>query len=321
MNEKNLVSADPRMLTAEEFHRLSDVPPAYEWLANITNTQTRRAYQNDVKEFSRFVGIQEPEEFRIVTRAHVIAWRKDLEIRECSPTTIRRKLSSLSSLFDFLCERHAVPHNPVKGVQRPKEDSNEGKTAALGDDQARILLHAPPAETIKGKRDRAILAILLYHALRRNELCALKVKDFTQRQGIMHFAISGKGGKKRYIPAHMRAVTLTHEYLEAAGHGEDYDGALFRPVKNNRSGTLAKPLHPNTVYENIVLHYCRKTGIYFPGIRPHGLRATAATNALDHNADIAKVQEWLGHANISTTRLYDKRRSRPEDSPTFKVEY
>jgi integrase/recombinase XerD len=50
-------------------------------------------------------------------------------------------------------------------------------------------------------------------------------------------------------------------------------------------------------------------------------RATAATNALDHQADIAKVQEWLGHANIATTRIYDHRRTRPEDSPTFKVAY
>jgi site-specific recombinase XerD len=53
----------------------------------------------------------------------------------------------------------------------------------------------------------------------------------------------------------------------------------------------------------------------------HVLRATAATNALDHHADLAKVQEWFGHANISTTRIYDHRRIRPEDSPTFKVAY
>ena len=51
------------------------------------------------------------------------------------------------------------------------------------------------------------------------------------------------------------------------------------------------------------------------------LRATAATHALDRQADIAKVQEWLGHANIATTRIYDHRKTRPEDSPTFKVAY
>ena len=56
-------------------------------------------------------------------------------------------------------------------------------------------------------------------------------------------------------------------------------------------------------------------------IGAHALRATAATNALDHQADIAKVQEWLGHANIATTRIYDHRQTRPEDSPTFKVAY
>ena len=57
------------------------------------------------------------------------------------------------------------------------------------------------------------------------------------------------------------------------------------------------------------------------GLCTHALRATAATNALDNDADIAKVQEWLGHSNISTTRLYDRRKTRPEESPTFKVTY
>lgn len=62
-------------------------------------------------------------------------------------------------------------------------------------------------------------------------------------------------------------------------------------------------------------------GIQVDGLGVHGLRATAATNALEHDADIAKVQVCLGHANISTTRLYDRRGKRPEDSPTYKVKY
>jgi site-specific recombinase XerD len=57
------------------------------------------------------------------------------------------------------------------------------------------------------------------------------------------------------------------------------------------------------------------------GFCVHSLRATAATNALENNADIAQVQEWMGHANISTTRMYDKRRSKIEDSPSFKICY
>ena len=68
-------------------------------------------------------------------------------------------------------------------------------------------------------------------------------------------------------------------------------------------------------------NYTRKIGIGDKGLGVHPLRATAVTNALDHEADIAKEQEWLGQASVATTRLYDKRKSRPEDSPTFKVAY
>jgi integrase/recombinase XerD len=82
-------------------------------------------------------------------------------------------------------------------------------------------------------------------------------------------------------------------------------------------------LDPASVYRNIVRKYGLETGISAEvnGLCVHSLRATAATNALSHDSDIAKVQEWLGHANVSTTRLYDRRKSKPEDSPTFRVKY
>ena len=71
-----------RLLTAAEFHRLADVPPEIEWFANIRNRHTRRSYENAIGDFMRFAGIVRPEEFRTVTRAHVIAWRDDLAPRE-----------------------------------------------------------------------------------------------------------------------------------------------------------------------------------------------------------------------------------------------
>lgn len=127
----------PRALTAPEFARLADVPPEAQWFANLTSNQTRRAYQNDLAGFMRFTGIVKPEEFRLVTRSHVLAWRADLERQLLSGATIRRKLAALASLYDYLCECNAVLHNPVKGVKRPVVDTLEGKTPALGDAQAR----------------------------------------------------------------------------------------------------------------------------------------------------------------------------------------
>jgi integrase/recombinase XerD len=321
MNE--LVNREERALTATEFQGLADVPAELEWFANITNAKTRRSYKNDVQDFSDFIGLQSPEDMREVTRAHVIAWRDQLSARELSPATIRRKLSAISSLFDYLCEKNAVTHNPVNGVKRPAANSNEGSTPALGDDQARRLLEAPPEDTLKGKRDRAILATLLYHGLRREELCKLKVKDIQSREGVMHFRVQGKRDKIRFVPVNPMTGRLINGYLDEAGHKGDLKGPLFRPVRNNRTGELNRPLDPNSIYRNIVKKYGAETGLNIEvnGLCVHAMRATAATNALSHDADISKVQEWLGHANVSTTRLYDRRKTRPEDSPTFKVMY
>ena len=130
-------SPENRLLTREEFQGLSEVPAELEWFANIDIPNTRRAYIRDVKEFMAFTGIVEPQEFRDVTRAHIIAWRKQLESRELSASTIRRKLSALSSLYDFLCERNAIELNPTHGVKRPSEGTYEGKTSALGKNEAK----------------------------------------------------------------------------------------------------------------------------------------------------------------------------------------
>ncbi|MDD5502556.1 MAG: tyrosine-type recombinase/integrase [Candidatus Thermoplasmatota archaeon] len=317
-NPVQTIPTQNRLLTAEDFLRLSDVPPEVEWFANITNRCTRRTYENAIKDFMRFTGIKKADEFRIVTRAHVIAWRDDLINRDRSGSTIRHRLAALASLFDYLCEKNAVTHNPVKGVKRPKNDSNEGRTPALGDHQARKLLDAPDGSTLRTKRDRAILATLLYHALRREEVCKLTIKDFKhERRGVPHLKVSGKGGKTRYVPLHPAASRLVYEYIEIAGHGTDETGALFRSVSNNTKNGLGKAITADGIYK-IVRAYSTELGFT---IGAHALRATAATNALDHQADIAKVQEWLGHANISTTRIYDHRKTRPEDSPTFKVNY
>ncbi len=316
-----VIQSGGRKLTAREFQSLADVPPEAEWFANIENANTRRAYRNDVHDFMTFAGLQDLGEYRLVKRSHLIAWRKQLEGRALEPSTIRRKLSAVASLFDHLCEANAVTHNPADGVKRPSEGVNEGKSAALGDDQAKAILEAPSSATLKGFRDRAILSALLFHGLRRAELCSLSVGDLQSRRGVVHFRVHGKGGKTRYVPVHPQTMERINDYLEFAGHADDLDGPVFRPARLKRGENPRRALSGHGVYKDVVKKYAVQIGIEPSAVSVHGLRATAATNALEHEADIAKVQEWLGHANISTTRLYDRRKMRPEDSPTFKVSY
>jgi site-specific recombinase XerD len=95
----DLITTGKRALTAKEFQGLAAVPPEIEWFANLGNKETRRAYENALKDFMNFTGIQHPEEFRIVTRAHMIAWRDDLVNRSLSGMSIRHRLAALSSLF------------------------------------------------------------------------------------------------------------------------------------------------------------------------------------------------------------------------------
>ena len=103
-----------------------------------------------------------------------------------------------------------------------------------------------------------------------------------------------------------------------SGGVSDLDTVIRNPADSQH--VKATYIH---IWNTAVKRYGKEVGITADvrGFCVHSLRATAATNALAHGADIAKVQEWLGHADISTTRMYDRRRWRPEESPTFKVEY
>jgi hypothetical protein len=117
-----------RRLTAAEFQTLADVPPETEWFANIKNPHTKRAYKNAVADFMRFTG--RSEEFRIITRAHVIAWRIDLEHREIGPrtnkrtpegATIRHRLAALSSSSNVCATKtpSATTRSKASNGQRP----------------------------------------------------------------------------------------------------------------------------------------------------------------------------------------------------------
>jgi integrase/recombinase XerD len=126
-HDRARLTPETRALTSAQFQGLAEAPPELEWFGNIQNPCTHETYKLDLQDFMRFTGIDHPEDFRRITRAHVIAWRDDFTRRELSPATIRRKLAALSLLYQYLCEQKAVFLNPVKGVQRPKANTNEAR--------------------------------------------------------------------------------------------------------------------------------------------------------------------------------------------------
>lgn len=313
-----MVQVASSRLTEEQFQQLHAMPAAAEWFANISNPQTRRAYQLNIADFCSFFGIQEPAQFQSVTRGHVLAWRTQMEQRRLAGSTQRRKLSALASLYDYLLNAHAISGgNPVHSVKRPVLETHEGKTPGLSDQQASALLGAPDPRPLKGKRDRAILAVLLYHGLRREEAARLQRDDVQEQRGIEHLRVHGKGGKPRYLPLHPVAAERITAYWNALPETDEQGGALFRSL---RGPTTGEGVSVDGLYA-LVTQYAKAARIKVAGLGVHGLRVTASTNALENDAEIAKVQAWLGHANISTTKIYDRREAKTESSPTFEVRY
>jgi len=199
-----------------------------QWLANFASTCTRRAYAADVRDFAAFSGLQTQSELLQVARSHVLAWRHHLQAQGLSPSTQRRKLAALSSLLEHLVDEQLIPTNPARGVRRPRLESHEGRTPALSLEQAQALLEAPDANTLKGLRDRAILAVMLLGGLRRAEVVALRVRDFDcQRAGVSHLRVLGKGGKTRFIAAAPLMRERVQRYLAMRGAQPQSDERLF----------------------------------------------------------------------------------------------
>jgi site-specific recombinase XerD len=292
------------------------------WLANTTSLNTRDAKRVDLRDFILAFKIKTVDDFKLVKRPDIINWR-DLMLKSktqpLSVRTIKRKMSTISKFFRHLADQQFIQVNPALDVERPKLTANEGETAIISDEQAKDLLNATDPNTLKGKRDRAILETFLFHALRRSELCQVRLKDIQEREGIKTFYIFGKGDKVRYVEINPSAIRRISEYLTALGNPANPQLPLFRSLSNNGKNS-ARPLTPNAVYQ-LVIHYAQKAGIDTGNFSTHSLRATAGTNALRNGVDIRKVQHWMGHASVQTTAMYDKRENRPEDSPSYRVKY
>ena len=138
---------------------LAQLPEEELWLAGQKSPRTRKAYREDVHHFIRSLHLQDREDLRKVDRGAVLAWLRVMEDEGAKPSTIRRRLSALPSLFTHLVHVRVADTNPTREVRRPNINRKHGSTAAFDTKEARAILDAPDPETLEGLRDRAILSV------------------------------------------------------------------------------------------------------------------------------------------------------------------
>ena len=313
--------AAPRPGQLASLEALAAIPEEEIWLAKQKSARTRRAYRLDVAHFMRTLGITSPEQLRQVDHRAVIAWERIMREQEgAAPSTVRRRLSALSSLFKHLVRHGSASRNPVVDVERPAINREEGTTAAFSKMQARRLLDAPPIDTIAGLRDRAILSVGLQVGLRRAEIAALTVNDLHQNRGYDALRLTRKGGRRDALAINPQAAARIRAYLEQAGHGSDHDRPLFRPLRGNaRAHHPANRMDPDAI-DRVLRKYTAQIGLG-RGYSAHSMRATFITTALENGAQLEDVQKAAGHRDPSTTKFYDRRGYNPEKAASFFATY
>jgi integrase/recombinase XerD len=215
-------------------------------------------------------------------------------------------LAAIRRFFDALTLRHVVAFNPALSVRGERYSINEGKTPAIPIDQSRTLLSSIDVRTPAGLRDRAVLATLIYTALRASAAANLRLKDLVHDGTQYALRFTEKGGKDRNLPVRHDLERYLLEYLAVAvKDGEPKTTPLFRTL-TGRAGMFTSNAMTGTDIWRMTKRRLKDAEL--PGLfSPHSFRAATCTDLLEQGLPLADVQFLLGHADPRTTRLYDRR--------------
>jgi integrase/recombinase XerC len=264
------------------------------------STHTCLAYATDLKAFLSFIeseGQDKPTDPANLSRDGIRAYLSHLNAAGFSRRSIARKLASLRTFLTYLCRIGKLGKNPALQVTPPKQD----KTLPVHLDvvEAQGALEAPPADTVLGLRDRAILELLYSSGIRLRELVGLTEDAVDLAKGLVR--VLGKGGKERIVPIGRHAVDAIKRYLDRRS-----ELGVCAPDGEGRSNVFlsrtGSPLSPSGVQHRVVRYLSEATG--GRRLTPHTLRHSFATHMLDAGADLNAVREMLGHASLSTTQVY-----------------
>lgn len=263
----------------------------------LPSENSRRAYQRALEEF--FVWHREQDEPEL-NKALIQRYVKKLREQNLSSSSINQKLSAVRRLATEAEDNALIDSKIANGIRAVKGVPIRGRRTGnwLTREEAQMWLNAPDVKTLKGVRDRAVLAVLIGCGLRRAEAAILSVPHIQQREGRWAIVdIVGKRDKMRTVPMPSWAKATIDTWTYSARID---DGFIFRRV--NKGGNLmGEGLTEQAIY-NIVTDYAVK--LEKQGIAPHDLRRTFAKLAHKGGSPIDQIQLSLGHDSIQTTEKY-----------------
>ncbi len=279
------------------------------YLSSIKNysENTINAYNLDILEFKDFIHNEKmaADLLKIRNRnvcKNYISYLSNYEYDKekhlkYSATSIKRKISSLSSFYNYLEKEELVDKNLFLDLETPKKPKRLPKI--IKNTEIEAMLESCDLENKLGYRNYCILLILFTSGLRVSELCNLEIKDidFLDRT----IKIKGKGNKDRIVILNEDVAPILKHYISTFRNDILYNSSDLenRHVFLNKNGTTLTRVGVRKILDKIVAD----SGDTFH-ISPHMLRHSFATTLLNNGMDLRSVQELLGHENLSTTQIY-----------------
>lgn len=262
---------------------------------------TVAAYKNDINQFAAFVTAESARVGSVPNWSNLTArlvsdYRQELIEKRYRPTTLARKIAAIRCFLKFLLKVDKLPDEMEKGLALGYVGRILPKPLSISEVR-RLLAEPAKRSSPEAKRDRAMMELLYATGLQVSELMSLNVADIDLKRGVVH--CSGKSTRNRDIPIDASVTRVIKEYLditrpELAKEGET---ALF---VNRRGERLTRQ-----GFWQILKEYGNKAGLSSKAT-PRALRHSFAAHKRKSGADLSSVQKMLGHAYLTTTKVYEK---------------
>ena len=252
------------------------------------------AYGRDIRDFEQFLSERGVAGLPGATRNDVTAFLNKLKADGRSPSTLNRKMASIRTFYNYLQDKQIIVENPARGVKTPRVEKKELEYLSIKEIDK--LLESPD-DSLKGRRDRAILEVLYATGIKVSELIDANLEDVNFRMGFI--TCYGESRKTRIIPMGRPARAALEDYVyevrdQLLGENKD-EPALF-------VNYYGKRLTRQGLWK-VLKEYGEKSGIKHK-LTPNTLRNSFAVHMLQNGADLKSLQELMGHEDISATQVY-----------------